>query len=431
MAARLMGRVCLPDLIDNVTAYLEAAMATVLEQPMVGYPVELAKYAGKMCDADAHEWVPSELWVEMFGEVTRPFAELDFHNLKGMKNNYFKDVDSELQNSLNFRSAWFGKGPYAYGSYDLDQRLEWMDFCGIDKQIIFPGNLAINALFLYANADVPSFFPQITGDRRCYAVQMIRAQNDWVVRSQKQSSRLRPVAVLIGETPDEIYAEAKNLVDRGVRAVWFPSSMLPGGMSPAHSSLDRMWALLADSDTVVTTHVGNEAGFYRTLDWREAEAFKGFLIGEEIELDPWTVSTMHLPSLNFLTAVVTGGVFERNPNLRYAAVETGAHWIGPMSHYLDMWGWEAKGSALWRAKLPKKPSEYLARNVRCAGFPWEPIDKYITDNGLEDCYCYASDFPHVEGGTDSMHNWASRLAGMGDAITEKFFVKNAQWIMPD
>ncbi|WP_340315788.1 amidohydrolase family protein [Rhizorhabdus argentea] len=405
-------------------------MATLAQEPEVGYPAELAKFAGRINDADAHEWVPPELWVEMFGEVTRPFAELDLHHLKGMKNNYFKDVDSDVQNKLTFRGAWHGKGPYAYGAYDMAQRLELMDYCGIDKQLIFPGNVAINALFLLANADVAAFFPQITGDRVGFALKMIKAQNDWVIRSQAYSDRVRPVGVLLGETPDALYAEAKRLIDAGVRCVWFPGSILPGGKSPAHNDLDKTWALLADSNTVATLHVGNEAGFFKTLDWREADAFKGWLIGEEISLDPWTLSTMPMASQNFTGTMVTGGVFERHPMLRLAAMETGAHWLGPLAHALDMWSANTQTSK-WSERLPLKPSEYIARNVRCAGFPWEPIDKYINDNGLEDCYCYASDFPHVEGGTNPMPFWEERLRPLGPNIQHKFFVSNAQWIMPD
>jgi len=69
--------------------------------------------------------------------------------------------------------------------------------------------------------------------------------------------------------------------------------------------------------------------------------------------------------------------------------------------------------------------------VRTSGFPWEPIDEYIRNDGLEDCYCYASDFPHVEGGTDPMGFWSKRLAPLGEATMEKFFVSNGKWIMPD
>ena len=84
-------------------------MSSVLNEPQVGYPAALASYAGRMNDVDAHEWIPPELWVERFGELTRPFAELDLHSLKGMKNNYFRDVDSDKVDTISFRSAWFCK----------------------------------------------------------------------------------------------------------------------------------------------------------------------------------------------------------------------------------------------------------------------------------------------------------------------------------
>jgi predicted TIM-barrel fold metal-dependent hydrolase len=305
-----------------------------------------------------------------------------------------------------------------------------MDFCGVDKQLIFPGNLALNALFLHGNADNPSYLPMITGDRREYACEMLKAQNDWVIRGQAISQRLRPVAVLLGDTPDEIYAEAKRFVKAGVRAVWFPGSILPGGRSPAHNDLDPLWDLLANSDTVCTLHVGNEAGFFHTLGWKDAAAFEGWMIGEELSIDPWTLSSMPMAAQNFTATMVVGGVFERHPKLRLGAIETGAHWLGPLAQALDMWSLNTQTDK-WKDRLPLMPSEYIRRNVRIAGFPWEPIDTYIEHHGLVECYCYASDFPHVEGGTDPMGFWSKRLAHLGDDVMEKFFVTNGQWIMPD
>src|SRR5271154_5404954 len=264
----------------------QQSMASMLGQPEVGYPPELAKYAGRMNDADAHEWIPPELWVEEFGEVTRPFAEVEGPHLKQMRKNYFRDVDADKVDEITYRSAWRSKGPYAPGAYDMEKRLKLLDFIGVDKQLIFPGNVAINALFLLGQADNSSFFPQITGDRRKFAYDMIRAQNDWIVRQQVHSNRLRLIAILLGSTPDEIHAEAKRLINAGVRTVWFPASILPGGKSPAHNDLDKLWDLLAESDTVATLHVGNETGFFKTLGWRDAAAFEGWLIGEELSLDP-------------------------------------------------------------------------------------------------------------------------------------------------
>ena len=383
-----------------------------------------------MTDSDAHEWVPPELWVEEFGEITRPFAEMDLHHLKGMKNNYFRDVDSDKVTEITLRSAWRSKGPYAPGAYDMAKRIELMDFIGVEKQMMFPGNLAINALFLHGQADNPSFFPGVTGDRRKFAYDMIRAQNDWVVRQQAWSNRLRPVAVLLAETPDEIVAEAKRLIKAGVRTVWFPGSILPGGKSPAHNALDPLWDVLEQSRTVSTLHVGNEAGFFKTLGWKDAAAFEGWLIGEEISLDPWTLSTMPMCSQNFTGTMVTGGVFHRHPNLRFGAFECGGNWLGPLAQALDMWSANTQTSK-WSERLPLKPSDYIRRNIRTNGFPWEPVDTYIEHHGLKECYCFASDFPHVEGGTDPMGFWSKRLERLGNDTMADFFVNNGQWVLPD
>jgi len=406
------------------------AMATAVVEPNVGYPDALAKYAGQIRDADSHEAAPAERWVEEYGEVTRAFAEIDHRGHLAMKDSYYKDVDATPQEELNFHSAWRGKGPYAYGSYDMERRLKLMDYTGVGQQLVFPGALAIYSMFLLGKADDPKFMSEITGDRRAYALKMLRAQNDWVVRCQKWSSRLRPVATLIGETPDGIHAEAKRLIDAGVRAVWLPGSMLPGGKSPAHSELDRLWALLAGSNTVATLHLGDELGVFKTLGWREAEPFYGWMLGDEISLDPWTISAMPIASQNFTATMIAGGVFERHPMLRFASIEVGAHWLGPLARALDMWAANTQ-TAKWSERLPLKPSEYIKRNVRISAFPWEPIDEYIRNDGLEDCYCYASDFPHVEGGTDPMGFWSKRLAPLGEETMEKFFVSNGKWLMPD
>jgi hypothetical protein len=77
-----------------------------------------------------------------------------------------------------------------------------------------------------------------------------------------------------------------------------------------------------------------------------------------------------------------------------------------------------------------KPSEFIRRNVRVTAFDFEPVDDYIDRYGLEEVYCYASDFPHMEGGRDPMARFAGRLERFGPAMMEKFFVKNGEWLLP-
>jgi len=405
-------------------------MEAAVKEPEVGYPLELSRYAGRINDTDAHEWVPPESYVEQFGKITQTFADIGMRAMEALKREVTsRRLDVDETNEITKKTAWFTKGPYAPGSYDMAKRLEIMDFCGVDKQLIFAGGVPISCLFLLGNIDDKNMMPEITGDRRKYAYDCIHAYNEWAVRQHEWSARLRTVAVLVGNSVDELYADAKRLIDRGIRAIWLPSSILPGGKSPAHEDHDRLWDLLQGSNTSVLLHIGNEAGFYATLGWRQANAFLGWQESQEVQLDPWTLGNLHMPSQSFLNCMISGGVFERFPRLRFGAIETGAEWLGPMAQTMDRWA-TALGSK-WTARFSMLPSDYVRRNVRVTGFPDEPIDIHIEHHGLDDCYCYASDYPHFEGGTDPMGFWSQRLDRLGEGVKEKFFVKNAEWIMPD
>ena len=133
-----------------------------------------------------------------------------------------------------------------------------------------------------------------------------------------------------GSTADELYATIKRLVDNGVRAVWLPSAALPGGVSPAHADLDPVWDLLEAANAPVLAHISADIDFLRTEGWRNASAFAGWKTGEEFQLDPWTLSTLHLATQNFLATMVLGGVFERFPPeiMRKVFVEN-AEWLLP------------------------------------------------------------------------------------------------------
>ena len=79
-----------------------------------------------------------------------------------------------------------------------------------------------------------------------------------------------------------------------------------------------------------------------------------------------------------------------------------------------------------------KPSEYINRNVRVTPFVFEPVDSYFQRYPhLADTFCYSSDFPHREGGTDSFRKFASNLAATDETLREKFFVTNGGWLLPE
>ena len=138
-------------------------------------------------------------------------------------------------------------------------------------------------------------------------------------------------------------------------------------------------------------------------------------------------------SEHFIRKLVLGGVFERHPNLRFGAIELGSAWFGPLAEWMDVQvlGNVAAGFGRPDIKLPMKPSEYMARNVRVTPFNFEPVERWIERYpNLQDCYCYSSDYPHVEGRPWSLKEFFSSVSPLGTKVVEKFFCSNAELILP-
>ena len=81
-------------------------------------------------------------------------------------------------------------------------------------------------------------------------------------------------------------------------------------------------------------------------------------------------------------------------------------------------------------------SPLMAAHMACVlfgltPFHFEPIDSYFDRySALHDCYCYSSDYPHVEGGIDIKAVQQGRLARFGEDVLNKFFMSNGEWLVP-
>jgi hypothetical protein len=394
-------------------------------------PEALQPYAGRIIDVDTHEMIPSQLWRQEFGAVTDEFtAAFQQYAPDDPSGANFPDyrVDDA---PITDETIWNMKGPTAPGAVDPSRRLEIMDRTGVSRQMMFPSAVAIFGSLLFDLPPEYGFLPHFKGDRKAYGRALFEANNNWAIRAAKVSSRIRPVPIVYGETVDELVTTTRHLIDSGIRAIFIVSSVLPAGRSPAHSDLDPFWQLITERDVTATVHIGSEGGFLKTQAWGDAPAFEGYRSTVEVNLSPWHLSTLHLASQNFLATMVLGGVFDRHPTLRFGAIELGSFWIGPLANQLDMWcAHNYLFSKTKAVPLSMKPSEFIRRNVRVTAFDFEPVDEYIGRYGLEDVYCYASDFPHIEGGKDLMGRFARRLEKLGPNVMEKFFVKNGEWLLP-
>jgi predicted TIM-barrel fold metal-dependent hydrolase len=398
-------------------------------------PSPLSSLAGRIVDIDSHEMLPLQVWEREIGPCMNDIAEVfassgitahEQHNHPSLPGYQVDDA------AIDPQTIWSLKGSGSPGAVDIRRRLEVMDLMGVKRQLMFP-TAGLHALTLM-NVDADcGHFPAITGDRIAYGKACAAAYNAWGVRVARHSDRVRPVLPVYGDTVAELMARARELIDNGIRAVFLPASVPPGGASPADPALDPFWELMTSRDIAVCLHVNVDGKIFGSDVWSDVPAFKGYKFLGEFKSDPWSTASLHLTAQNFLVTTVLGGVFERHPRLRLGVIELGAVWVGPLCDLLDMWYSTSAGMREYpdAYRLPQKPSSYIKRNVRVSPYFFEEIDRYIRNYDIGDVLCYASDYPHIEGGFDPMGGFYQRIAPLGAEQVEKFFVTNGAWLLPD
>ena len=402
-------------------------------------PDAVRPYAGRIVDVDSHEMMPAQLWEEVFGEIARPIADLIKSQPPRPNHASIPDWQGDVH-PIDAASLFKVKGPIAPGAVDIDRRLEVMDRMGIKSQLLFPTSIGLWGIQLAASdasSPMGRLFGKTTEEIRAYGRRLVDAHIEWLKGVARKSSRMKAIAPVYGETVAELISNARRMIEMGMAGIWLGTGTPPGGVSPAHTDLDPFYAMLAEAKVGLHFHIGGAGSFLSSNEWKNAAAFEGYRLTQEISLDPWWLSVVHLPTQNFIATMVTGAVFDRHPELHVCSQEHTAHWIGPLAHFLDIWHHnnhsihekEYMGGVM-RRRLPMLPSEYIRRNVRVMPFSFEPVGEYLDKYGLKEVYCFASDYPHVEGGSDPMGKFTAQLERFGPAMFEKFFVTNGEVLFP-
>lgn len=398
--------------------------------------------SGRILDTDNHEFVPTHMWVEQFGEASRFVADLfaNLHDPNGLESYTAPVYEDEGPVSKKLiEDGWGTKRPpvgaIAPGAINMRRRLGVMDTYGVDQTLLFAGGPGvIGTSFIQLP---PERFRWMMGEAmtqeqllECGRA-MLAGYNDWCIETAKISPRLRPVAFIDTTELDLAVAEIDRVAANGIRAVSISQGIPPGGISPGHPDADPLWDAVVRHDLPVLFHAGHDPGILASPAWAEYGHNNG--VGRALEtpegvLDPFTWSSMHLGAQAFISAMIFGGAFERFPALRLGCIELSAHWVGPAAENMRNVGSQFRRLT---SHLTLTPEEYLQRNVRVSGFLWEPLDVYLDQfPWLQDVLVYGSDYPHYEGGQDPSAQFAEKLARFGPEVIEKFFVTNTQLLMP-
>jgi predicted TIM-barrel fold metal-dependent hydrolase len=385
-------------------------------------------------DVDSHEMIPAQEWARVFGPEVKRMQDLWLVKTETEAVDKNSPVVPDYPGDVLAigEDITLLKGARAPGACDADRRIEVMDAMGVSRQLMFASYVGIFGLILQIMPP-REFMAEIDGpDRHAYGERVMELYNEWASGVGRAHDRIRPVLPVRADSPGALIAKVKRELARGARAIQLPAGELPGGVSPAHPALDPLWAMLAEADCALLLHIGCEGQFFETREWNKAPVFEGFRNLGEFNVDPWSLSILHLPFQNFVATLVTGGVFVRHPRLRVGVIEVGSHWVGPLCRALDNWYINSqafKSEATYR--LPELPSTYVKSNLRVAPYFFEDTDVLIETYGLEDVLCFSTDYPHVEGGRYMHQAYYDKIKRLGPDVVEKFFVTNGAFLLPD
>ena len=387
-------------------------------------------------DVDSHEMMPMALWADAFGPIGGALAAQLGAWISGrdrIRNLGREDLTGDTV-KIDRKAIWSNKGCGMPGTIDMARRLDVLDAMGIERQFIFPTFGLFGNVLTTADAAALSRYFMIDlseSDRRAFGSVIMTAHNDWAISEiTADPDRLRIVGVVPAHDLSELMKETERLIAAGIRAIWLPT-VPPGGRSPAHPSLDEFWSLLEEADVSALLHAGEDFSFMRDLATWGDSPHLDILDLESVEFPAAPIhylATNRFSYENYITTLVLGGVFDRHPRLRVGLMGATGQWVAPLMDGLDMW---SNIFPKLSRTLQLRPSEYFARNIRVSPFGWEPIDTYIeNDPRLADVLVYSSNYPCAEGGRNSKTRAEDVLSRLGDTVLEKFFRRNAEWLMP-
>ncbi|HUY63691.1 MAG TPA: amidohydrolase family protein [Acidimicrobiales bacterium] len=249
----------------------------------------------------------------------------------------------------------------------VDGVLANADTDGIDEMVLFPS----------FGLCVPTLRDPALG------AGMARMYNRWASEfCSKSNGRLHAAAVVPIEHEDEAIAVMTEAKELDLVCTVVPPALRERNLD--HRDLDRFYSAAEDLDMALGVH--GAPGIH--LPKIGVDRFTNYI----------QVHCVSFPfdQMSAMTALVSGGVFDRHPRLRVAFLEAGAGWLPWFverlgEHYESRGGWIPDG---WQ----QHPAQYVADgNVWVTCEPDEGTLPAVIEALGDRCVMFASDYPHWDG----------------------------------
>ncbi len=283
------------------------------------------------------------------------------------------------------------------GGFDPQVRLRDMDAEGIDLAVLYP-SLGLN---FWSITDAPT------------AASLARAYNDWLATyCAADTMRLQGAAMVPWQSVDASLAELRRAHEElGFRAVFLrPNPCL--GRTIAHPAHEPFWELAEELDVTIGIHEGSS----NTIDTLANDR------------KPFNPLVLHAVSHAFeqmlaCAQLITQGVMERHPALRFVFLEAGGGWAPYWMWRLDE---QVRGFGGYCPEMKLRPSDYFARQCWISFEIDEPSLPALLPLLGEERAVWGSDYPHHDSTfPGAVHELRRTIAGLPDAAQRRVLGSNA------
>lgn len=371
-------------------------------------------------DADGHILEPKGLWEDYLEPKYRDRGirwiedeeGLEFLEIAGMRSRVSPGALGGVggyPSANGDRTAHFNRRKMRYldsappGSMDPHERIGVLDREGIDVALLYP---TIGLIWEEQVAD-----PEL-------AAALCRAYNNWLFDfCRPYPQRLVPVAHIALVGIEEAVAEMRRSAKLGAKAFYVRPDLI-NGRTLAHPDFDPIWATAQDLDLPVAPHVVVRTHTGPVREWTDSLSVSpqaGLIFG---------FTYLMLPVQAAFTAMLTAGVFERFPRLKYVILETGGGWI---AHWLDRLASKYKVGKGF-STLQHDPAFYFRRQCYVSVEPDEKTTPYMAQLLGADKFVWASDFPHIDAELGVVQELKENLAPLSPADQARILGGNARSI---
>jgi predicted TIM-barrel fold metal-dependent hydrolase len=313
------------------------------------------------------------------------------------------DVHERIRAGLAPESRYDEELPRDY--WDAAARVERLATMGVDEAVVFPnfGLLWERSL----DADVGALTANMT------------AWNRWCASVATDGrGRVHPVAHVTLRDEQWLLAELARLERDGVRLAMIAPALVDG-RPLSHPDLEPIWRAFVEHGVRPVFHVADQRRPFADAWYTDPpDAFISTL--DSVFL--WTAAALAC------TDLILNGTLERHPDLRIGIVELSAVWVPMFLMMLDGGSdFTARLNGRPLAPLALRPSEYFRRQVRVSSFSYELPTRLIRQTG--DLYMCCSDYPHSEGTSTPLADYAHAVVPVGPDDAPGLFGDNVTMLL--